>query len=77
MEIEPSGDWDRRQCEFVPKPPALAWSIDRALEVLLGDILTEEEQWWFDRRKYAKSAAEKFIREFIEACDCQPKTREM
>ena len=65
------------QFEMKSKQPAHTWTIERALDILLGDELTKEEQWFFDRRKHAERSAEKFVRDFIKRCDCQARERAM
>lgn len=63
------------QYELNPQPRKFGWTIERALDILLGDELTKEEQWFFDRRKHAERSAEEFVRDFIKRCDCQAHER--
>lgn len=56
----------------------VSWDIERAFEVALGAPVTENETYEFGggRVKYARIAAEDFVRDFIHNCDCQPRERE-
>lgn len=79
MEIKPVTNWSTWQelYECQQSPLKFTLTIDRALDILLGDELTEEEQWHFYRRKHAERSAEKFVRDFIKRCDCQARERAM
>ena len=79
MRIRPMRNWAEWQelYECQQAPLKFTLTIDRALDILLGDELTKEEQWYFDRRKHAERSAEKFVRDFIKRCDCQAHERAM